>query len=624
MIQDDSHQLTQTGRAQWDLNEGEQADPVPIASTESSIQEPAPGKDGTLAYAAGKEGETAPAEVGQRAIHDPTDRIMLPIVPPPAPGDGDAQTNQTLTRLLKLEEVVRNLVSAQSRRSKSIEDRVESLQEALMTQVAGIETHYRTAISTAELKLTTLVNALKGRIDTAEAARLEAERRAVEAEAEAEHVRAHLDTYRQVWQSAPLTLRLKFVRELLPDEHQLQAMLKEASALEDLRKRGRDLETWVANYPSLFADAMQSLESGTGFQATAQHTAEHKIEPVEILAIQTLEEAKSTLSGTLQALGITWIAPAPGDMVQSEHEVIGEEVSPQPEGRIASLRRRGFRVQGRAAMPAQVTRAVAAGSATGPAGESGSGSGSPTSPTGPASPTNHASTSEPPPKSSHTEAGAANGPPAANTKGLESTAEPAARQDLLPHSVPAVEHATAQPPADPTHGATAPITPITLTGEMPDWLRMLVQRTHGCESQPALRIVYQIVKLVNLPGQLGRDSTVDAVVAALTEALVPLLPLLGLRYADGLPGVDAPWGAVLLEARDPLISWLRDNPQVNVIAPIRGQKFDPQTMEAIETRRTVHESENDTVSRVDHVGLQWRDRTLVRAGVVRYVIEGAG
>jgi len=175
----------------------------------------------------------------------------------------------------------------------------------------------------------------------------------------------------------------------------------------------------------------------------------------------------------------------------------------------------------------------------------------------------------------------------------------------------------------PPPTAVQPVTPLTITGEMPDWLRMLIQRTHGCDSQPVLRFVYQIVKLVNLPAQLGRERTAETIAAALTETLLPLLPLLGMRYADALPEVDTQWGAVLLEVRDPLISWLSEKPQVTVLAPVRGQKFDPQTMEAIETRRTVHESENETVSRVDGIGLIWRDLPLVRARVVRYATEGA-
>jgi molecular chaperone GrpE (heat shock protein) len=617
---------------------------------------------------------------------------------------------------------VRNLVPAQSRRAKAIEDRIESLQEALMTQVAGIESHYRTAISTAELKLTAQINVLKSRVDAAETGRLEAEHRAADAQSEADHVRGSLDTYRQVWQSAPLTHRLKFLRELLPEEHRLQPVLNEASALEDLRKRGRDLETWLVNYPSLFADAMQSLETGTQSITAGAHPAGSKPEAVDILALQTLEEAKTTLSGALQALGITWIAPSPGDLVLSEHEVIADERSPQPEGRVAGVRRRGFRVQGRVAMPAQVTRAVAAaesgaynvqqgvqiatGERTGEAagaqiapgerageaaapgerGEAGSRAGDQAGadteprtatgeagaagsrPAGGASATNRvnqlyptdltdrsdptdesASTapanaansaappreanSEAPPSGGQTEKAKAAAEPAAQTIQRERAAgtpqlyegTAAAAEAQSPHAQPT---ASQIPPSQQETTAASPtaaqaVTPLTITGEMPDWLRMLVQRTHGCESQPVLRYVYQIVKLVNLPGELSKCGSAESAAAALTDALSPLVRLLGLRYADGLPEIDAQWGAVLLEARDPLISWLRENPQVSVVAPVRGQKFDPQTMEAIETRRTVHESENETVSRVESIGLTWRDRPLIRARVVRYAIEEA-
>jgi hypothetical protein len=151
-------------------------------------------------------------------------------------------------------------------------------------------------------------------------------------------------TIDRVWREAPLPLRLKFVRELLPAEHPLQPVLKEVVGLEELR--GQELETWLTGYPSLFADAVDRMEvqpaCGDGISET--------------LAVATLQEARQIFEVTIESMGIEWIQPAPGTMIGEEHEVVGEAEAPVPAGRVATVRRRGFQQHGKLVLPAQVIR----------------------------------------------------------------------------------------------------------------------------------------------------------------------------------------------------------------------------------------------------------------------------
>src|SRR5262249_51049935 len=130
------------------------------------------------------------------------------------------------------------------------------------------------------------------------------------------------------------------------EDHVYQPMLKEALALEDLRRRGRDLEAWMTNYPALFVDAVLRLRAKEAADA-----------PSEALAAATLGEAEETLGACLQAMGLEWIAPQPGDAVTRDYEVVGEEAG-LTEGRVAALRRPGFRWQGRLYLQPQVLRSV--------------------------------------------------------------------------------------------------------------------------------------------------------------------------------------------------------------------------------------------------------------------------
>ena len=119
--------------------------------------------------------------------------------------------------------------------------------------------------------------------------------------------------------------------------------------------------------------------------------------------------------------------------------------------------------------------------------------------------------------------------------------------------------------------------------DLPDWMRMLGQRTFGCEHPVVTSLAEQVSALSGLPARLRDETTEEAAGKLLTDALQPLLPLLGLRYADGLPGVPEAWGGVFLEVRDPLLAWLSERLGVTVVAPMRGEAFDPRTMEVTET-----------------------------------------
>ena len=461
-------------------------------------------------------------------------------------GEQGSALPQTLARLTENAEAVTRTLAVQSQRIDEIGREIQDVAGALLSQMADLETQGQQAAKAVEAHAVQSIGALTVCFEAAENAQREAERRAAEAEAHLQRETRRQDAYKQAWQSAPLTLRLKFVREILPDSHALQNVLKEAAALEELRRRGHDLETWLINYPALFADAAQALVSGGSDDAPEHPVLE--TDPAGTLASQALHEAQAALETTVQALGITWVAPAPGDAVLTEYEVIGEESSGQNAGSVARLRRRGFRFQGRLALPAQVLRSAA----------------------------------------------------------------PATKTQVFPALVEVTNSAT--PDTLPAKPAEA--------NDLPDWLRMLSQRTFGCDLPAVSSLAEQVVALNDLPTRLTGAAAEEAARKVLTDALQPLLPLLGLRYADGLPDIPEAWGAAFLEVREPLLAWLAERIGLALVSPARGEGFEPQTMEALETRRTVHANEDETVAKLERIGLLWRGRPLIRAQVVRYSIGG--
>ena len=476
-------------------------------------------------------------------------------------------------------------LDSQSERMSRTEREIQNVAEALLNQMAALEKQSQQAIEALAAQSGHTMRTLEARIEAAESARQEAERRVMDAEAQVLQERMRQDIYQQAWQSGPLTLRLKFVHELLPESHALQNALKEAAALEELRRRGRDLETWLSNYPALFADAVEALLSGGDVADSEREILE--THPAEILAAQTLHETREALDATLKALGITWIAPAPGDPILPELEVVGEERSPQRAGSVARLCRRGFRFQGRLALPAQVLRAVAAAAE-------------------PALPAH-----SDPPKARETPA------PASATE-EPSFSLPAAEEPLV--SIPAAGEPPGSLPAAEEPAASARAAE-ELPDALPDWLRILHQRTFGCELPAVSLLTEQVFALKDLPARIAKGSEEEGCVL-LVQALTPLLPLLGMRYEDGLSGIPEAWGAVFLEARQPLLTWLQARMELSPVAPARGDGFDARTMEAVETRRTVHAKEDETVSKLERIGMIWRARPLFRAQVVRYTTGG--
>jgi hypothetical protein len=361
----------------------------------------------------------------------------------------------------------------------------------------------------------------------------------------------------QAWHSAPLALRLKFVRELLPAETPCQAALKEAQGLEDLRHNGRELETWLTGYPSLFADAVERLEArmpcGDG--------------PPAELAQAILNEARQIFAAEVVALGIEWIVPTVGAGIGAEHEVVGEEEAALPAGRIARVKRRGFRRQGELQLPAQVTRSQGKrpNEASGPDNQTIATSRQP-------SVVGRQSTESP------THSGATGGPNALR----------------------------GQPPA--------------VIDPWPDWLRAFQQRSMGC----TVPVIGQLLAaLRGLTEAASRHAAGTVAEEALTARLEPLLPLLGTSHVPSLLGLKGEWGEVAAEARDGLMLWLRTTLEIVPVAPAVGERCDPATMQAIGTRRTAHAHEDGTVAKVERIGLRRGDRLLFRAQVLCYEL-GAG
>ncbi|HLJ56393.1 MAG TPA: hypothetical protein VKT77_15245, partial [Chthonomonadaceae bacterium] len=277
-----------------------------------------------------------------------------------------ADREETATHMFDLPE---QAVESLAERVPSLDDRIEAhdvrlsrleeciadLQETLQRRIWAAESAGKSAAAAAEVRLAARIDGLAERQERAEPILEAAERRAAAAETGARKTRMEHATYHDAWNAAPLTARIRFVRELLAETHTLQPVLKEVAALEDLRRRGAELETWLTNYPSLFADAVQAIDAGQAQRSEAHEPAN----PVEALAGRTVSDARIALDAALQALGVTWVDPAPGDAVTSEHEVVADEPADAPAGSVAQLRRRGFRIRGRLVVPAQVERAIA-------------------------------------------------------------------------------------------------------------------------------------------------------------------------------------------------------------------------------------------------------------------------
>jgi len=164
------------------------------------------------------------------------------------------------------------------------------------------------------------------------------------------------DSLRRVWGAAPLAQRLAFVRGLLPAEHSLRAPLGEVSGLVDLCGSPAELQSWLARYPTLFAEAAAG--------AVLPPAGLEPEDDLGQLAAELLLEVREQLGIILADLGVTWIVINVGDAPTAECEVVGEEPTSEiPAGRIQRIRRPGFRRLGRLELPAQV---ILAGSGSAP------------------------------------------------------------------------------------------------------------------------------------------------------------------------------------------------------------------------------------------------------------------
>lgn len=152
----------------------------------------------------------------------------------------------------------------------------------------------------------------------------------------------------EAWEVAPLAARLAFVRALLDRTHPYQSALQEATALEELRRRGPELESWLATYPSLFADSVSRLEID----------ARDAVAAADRLALRTLMEAHESLGSDLRAMGVEWVEARPGDALGPDMEVVSAEHTATPVGAVARTRRRGLRFRGRQVLLAQVVRSL--------------------------------------------------------------------------------------------------------------------------------------------------------------------------------------------------------------------------------------------------------------------------
>ncbi len=498
----------------------------------------------------------------------------------------DSTFPPVVAQLLAEAEAVQRRLDAHSERLDRTDQEIRNIAETLLNQIADLDAQSQQAVRALQTQSAQRWSAL----EAAEEGRQKAVKRVLATAEQVLQARKQ-DLYKEAWQSAPLTLRLKFVQELLPGNHALQNVLKEAAALEELRRRGHDLEAWLSNYSALFAEAAQALFSGGTEPLIALQLSETP--PAEILATETLHETRAALETTLQALGITWIAPAPGEPILAEHEVIGEESSPQAAGRVARLRRRGFHLQGRIALPAQVLRATAlSGGLTSKATESGGAEAS--------------------------GAAAYAAPTFSDATVTAQLEREVALEAPTSVSVPAQQ--------TPPSASPPPVGSLEMAGggnELPDWLRMLSQRTFGCKLPAVSLLAERVFALKELPAQIAALSEEEASSLLLQNALQPLLPLLGMRYEDGLPDISADWGAAFLEVQKPLLAWLTGTLGLTLVAPLRGDRFDARTMEALETRRTVHAKEDETVAKLERIGVVWHERPLILAQVVRYNIGGS-
>jgi molecular chaperone GrpE (heat shock protein) len=151
------------------------------------------------------------------------------------------------------------------------------------------------------------------------------------------------------WRNASLANRIRFISDLLAEDHPLQDQLKKIKGLEELRIRGNEMASWINIYPELFAESAY----GVLVSSPAKEICEVNGDLAE-LAYETIEETRRVFADYFKNLSLEWIIPSPGDKVTLEYENVGEEESNLKSGHVASLIRPGFRLKGRMKLPARI------------------------------------------------------------------------------------------------------------------------------------------------------------------------------------------------------------------------------------------------------------------------------
>jgi hypothetical protein len=85
-----------------------------------------------------------------------------------------------------------------------------------------------------------------------------------------------------------------------------------------------------------------------------------------------------------------------------------------------------------------------------------------------------------------------------------------------------------------------------------------------------------------------------------------------------LEGAPESWREAWETALPELPAWLAQRAQLELVAPEERAPFVPERMEATESRRTAHPHEQNTVARLEQVGMLREGRVLFPARVIRY------
>jgi len=289
-------------------------------------------------------------------------------------------------------------------------------------------------------------------------------------------------------------------------------------------------------------------------------TLRMEVSSINLLASELIVMVGMQIDLKLESAGGAWLEPKPGEQINSNHEVTADNSSAAPVGTVARTLRNGLKWDGKLVLPALVVRSTG------------------------------------------------------------QTVEPSTNVTTdSPMAIVCTELAVIDPdvPMEVPH--------ITPSGVQPDWLRALLQPTSGSDLPALVRIVRAAAELASLTEVYDRCETLEQLESSLLGPLSILRPILGMRYPDGLESVPAvPWGEALLAVRDPLKLWLSERLQLECTSPQRGDPFNAGTMRAVDTRKTVHAPEIDTVARLEAIGLKSVrfGGMVVLADVIRYTAGG--